>query len=591
MRVSVPFLLLPPLLFPFVTGCGAGAAAPSKPAVVFPTRAELAVLPSRQPRPEAFGASDVAADTWAVEEPPAGATSYDDRSPVGELARDAQRPHGAHVVLSAPLRCAAHELARFYLAHRGFPNDSLRRFIVGRCGGDAPAVTPVAWLVDGPSAAKDGEIIAHARANLGPLLEKELAAGDHDLGLALARDGGRAVIMGVVARRDAVLEPGARSVDPSRRITLRGVSHRDLAAVTGLTNQGEFGVARCEENPRVPPPKFEVTCELAKGDKWAWVELLGRQKGKMLQEPLADVLVYEGDGAGVAYTARSYGPPAPVRSPGDLTTAMLDRLNAVRVRAKLAPLALAAKQSLENPRLAGTLFDASLQGDAGTADRAAIGLLAGWDVEGGTIRDGYFFLGAAAPTRDATVWLDAALERPIGRIALLDPGVRQIAIGPVVPGDAPALGAAVTTYALFESEDHSAEEAQFLWRVTGAREARGLPAPVRVGGLEEMHTESSEVLLRGKAPMAALQDLLQVVVERTGSSVRGYVIETTDPAHVEVPAELLSDGPLHVVVGVTHHRAPDAAWGQYVIFVLVVDGAKTTPRTAANGDPVAVTAE
>ena len=83
--------------------------------------------------------------------------------------------------------------------------------------------------------------------------------------------------------------------------------------------------------------------------------------------------------------------------------------------------------------------------------------------------------------------------------------------------------------------------------------------------------------------MAALDDLLQAAVARSGATVRGYVIETTDPAHAEVPEDLLKDGPLHVLVTVTHHRAPDAAWGQYVIFVLVVDGAATTPRTTARG--------
>jgi hypothetical protein len=358
---------------------------------------------------------------------------------------------------------------------------------------------------------------------------------------------------------------------------------RDVATVSGFVNRGDSGVARCRENLLVHAPKFELTCELAPGDSWAWVEVAGRKKGQMLEDLLADVLIYEGDGSKVTYAPRSFGTPAPVTTPGELTNGILQGLNAVRLRAKLAPLTLAAKQSEENTRLAGTLFDASLRGDMTTANRAAIGLLAGWDVEGGVIRDGYFFLGAAAPTRDATVWLDAAIERPIGRMALLDPGVRQIAIGPAIPGDAPALGAAVTTYALYESDDHPAEEAAFMTKLIAAREGRGLSAPVRVGGFEDMTEQAKEVRLTGKAPMAALRDLLAAAVERSGAGVRGVVIETTDPAHVDVPEDLLQEGPLHVLVTVTHHRAPGAAWGQYVIFVLVVDGRATTPRTTARG--------
>jgi hypothetical protein len=267
----------------------------------------------------------------------------------------------------------------------------------------------------------------------------------------------------------------------------------------------------------------------------------------------------------------------------------LDRLNAVRRSAKLRPLMLAAKQSQENARVAGTIFDASITGDAQTRDRAVIGLLAGWDVEGGTIRDGHFFLGAAAPTRDATAWLDAAIERPIGRLALLDPVARQIAVGPAIPQDAPALGAAVTTYALFESDDHAADERQFFRALAAARAARGLPPPKRVGGMDEVRAELADVLRRGKQPMAALSDLLRVAVSRTRSSVNGYVLETTDPSHVDFPPALLRAGLLDVVVAVTHHRAPGAAWGQYVIFVLILDDTKTTPVQMANTQERTVT--
>jgi hypothetical protein len=570
------------LFLALTTGCGASNA-PSRPAVVFPTRAEIALLPSQKPPAAAFGASDAVSDTWTVEEAPAKTASYDDSSPVGELAREVQSQHGLTVSLSAPLRCASRELARFYLQHRAFPNDSLRRFIVSRCGGDAAMASPVAWFIDAPPSMAEKEIVARGRAELIDYLAKQLGAGGaHDLGIGIARDQKRAVIIGLVARKDVELEAGPRSVDGQRRITLRGVAHRDVATITGLVNRGEFGVARCQENLRVVAPKFELTCELAPGDPWAWVEIAGRKKGEMLEGGLADVLIYEGDGTNVTYAPRSFGPPAPVSSADDLTRGILGGLNAVRARAKMAPLSLAAKQSEENTRLAGTLFDAGLRGDSKTVNRAAIGLLAGWDVAGGIIRDGYFYLGAAAPTRDATAWLDAAIEQPIGRMALLNPEVRQIAIGPAIPADAAALGAAITTYALYESDDHSAEEAQFMSKVIAARANRGLPKPVRVGGFEDMNVQSKEVRLAGKAPMAALQDLLQAAVDRSGATVRGLVIETTDPAHVDVPGDLLTDGPLNMLVTVTHHRAPDAAWGQYVIFVLVVDGAATTPRTSAS---------
>jgi hypothetical protein len=592
MRTSRPrsTLLLPTLalsLVPFATGCGAGIGgtgpvAPSKPAVVFPTRAELARVPAQAPRVDAFGTSDIVADTWTIEDPIPAAAPYDDASPVGSLARQLQSAHGSSVRLSVPLRCASREIARFFVKRRGLPDEGLRRFIVARCGGDAPLVAPAAWGIPAAPSISDADIVARGSADITRLVAKQLERGDHELGVAMVREAGMAAIVAVVAPKSVDLEPGSRAVDATRKMVLRGTARRDVASVFAFANRGDFGVSPCEENRRVEAPKFEVTCELAEGDAWAWVEVVGSRKGQVLQEPLADVIMVEREGAGVTYTARSLGAPAPVASGAEFTSALVDRLNGVRRTAKLTPLLLAAKQSAENARVAGTIFDASIEGDAATVDRAAIGLLAGWDVEGGTIRDGHFFLGAVAPTRDATAWLDAALERPIGRLALLDPVAKQIAVGPAIPGDAPALGAAVTTYALFESDDHTADERQFFRALTAARAARGVAPPERVGGIDEVRAELADVLRNGKEPMAALNDLLQVAVNRTGSNVNGYVLETTDPAHVEIPEALLRAGPLDVVVAVTHHRAPGAAWGQYVIFVLIVDSAKTTPvQTAA----------
>jgi hypothetical protein len=82
-----------------------------------------------------------------------------------------------------------------------------------------------------------------------------------------------------------------------------------------------------------------------------------------------------------------------------------------------------------------------------------------------------------------------------------------------------------------------------------------------------------KVQREGKAPMAALDVAMQVAVERTGQGVRGYSLETNDLDKVEVPGVLLTPGPLRVMVGVTHHRAKGAAWGQYVVLVVILGAA------------------
>jgi hypothetical protein len=79
-------------------------------------------------------------------------------------------------------------------------------------------------------------------------------------------------------------------------------------------------------------------------------------------------------------------------------------------------------------------------------------------------------------------------------------------------------------------------------------------------------------MTEGQAPMAALDATMQLAVDRTGQGVQGYVLETNDVDHADVPAQLLRGGPLHIVVGVTHHRVEGAAWGQYVVLVVVLGG-------------------
>jgi hypothetical protein len=560
-------------------GCAPAASyAPSQPAVVFPTRTELAKIRAAPAAPEAFGGGDVAVDSWSFDSLPAGdGAAYDDASPWGDLARELVKAHAATTTLSEPLRCAAREIGRFQMQHGGLPTESLRRFMAARCGSSAVGASPVVW--QGAVAASVGAdaLVAKNRAAIAKLFDEKLSAGHHLVGLAASRSESHAAIVVVVANDEARLEATSRSVDARRRVTLRGAARAELTEIGALINRGDAGTARCEPDPLVEPPRFAVTCELAEGDRFAWVDVYGRTRGHMLMREIAGTLVYEGDGRDVAYASKHAGPPAPVTAPKELARAIVDGVNRVRRQAKLEPLAIAAKQSEEDERLVGTLLNASYGvGDEDAADKAALGLLAGWEV-GGVIRTGSFFVGAVSPTRDATAWVDYALERPLARVVLLDPAARRIAVGPAVPAGTEALGAVVTTYALFESDDHTRDEARFVERLAAARTARGLPAPVRVRGFDTIARETDLVLREGKVPMAALDDMMRAVVARTGSSVRGYVLETSDLEATEIPRQLLGAGPLRAVVAVTHHRVAGAAWGQYVVFVIVL-----APTTATD---------
>ena len=76
-------------------------------------------------------------------------------------------------------------------------------------------------------------------------------------------------------------------------------------------NRGEVGTAPCPPDPQVRPPRFALTCELAPGDPFAWVEILGRKRGELLLHELAETIITEGDRSAIAYAARHVARPRP----------------------------------------------------------------------------------------------------------------------------------------------------------------------------------------------------------------------------------------------------------------------------------------
>jgi hypothetical protein len=564
-------------------GCvGGGAAAVSQPAVVFPSHEELDRLPARAPAPEAFAADAVVVDTWTFESvPEPDATAYDDTSPWGDLLREQVKAHSQTVALSPSLLCTARELARFAAKKQAAPAESLRRFMAARCGVVTSALMPFVSTSSVSPTIPDQELASEFRKQIAQVFDQHLNERHFLVGLAAARDGMNASIALAIAEDDVRLEPGSRAIDGKHEVTLRGGVRGDFVEIGGLVNRGDAGAAHCASEDGVRPPQFSVHCELDASDAFAWVEIVGRKKDGYLLHEIASTIVYAGDGHQIAYAVRHLGPPAPAATAKDLSAQLLERLNGARRAAKLAPLTLAVKQSAQNARLAGTLVDAMVSKDDGSAEQAALGLLAGWDVDGGLIRNGNFFVSVVAPEHDASAWLDFALELPLGRTALLDPDARQIAVGPAIPEGVTGVGAAVTTYSFFQSDDHAADEERFFDRLKEARIAAGVPAPVRVTGLETMRSECAQVMRGDKPPMDALQELMNTVAARTGRPVHGYVFETSDPTRVAVPPQLLAAGPMEVIVGVTHHKARGAAWGQYVVFAILLGG---TPQMTASSE-------
>ncbi len=549
-------------------------AGPSRPSVVFPPQGELDKLPSLPAPADAFALEAAAVDHWSpAANVPDSAAGYDDRSPWGEFSRTVVSSHGDTVRLSPALRCAASEVARFYVQTHALPTESLRRFLVARCGGSSPDTTPIVVGLDAPADVTDAALFDRVRDTMRRATETHLSGDRHRvLGLATSREQGRFAVAAVIGTDDVELEPAPRTADESRRVVVRGKLRVPGVDVLALINRGDYAATRCLRDERVRLPAFAVSCPLDEGDKAAWMQILVRRDGRLMNDGVADLLVSEGNPTPLEYHPRVSGPPAEVRNAAGFASTLLGALNRVRAQGKLAPVSTAARQSLQNARLAGTLIDASVKGRSSEADGIALGLLAGWDVDG-TIRGGGLLMAVVAPTRDAMAWLDFALERPVGRTVLLDPDAGRIAIGPALPpGGAPALGAVVTTYALFESPDHERDASDVLARVAAARKALGRPALRALGAERDLAAQAQLVLAGEREPYEALDRAMQTAVNRVVGRISGFCVESSDLGRAPIPDEVLRAPEGAVAVYVTHHRVQGAAWGQFVVFYLLAEG-------------------
>ena len=218
-------------------------------------------------------------------------------------------------------------------------------------------------------------------------------------------------------------------------------------------------------------PRFRLRCKLASDDETAWIEIFRVQEGRVLTDSIGSVLARARPDVQLKYEAAP-GSGRRVKSAAEVRQELVLALNQARAKAGMGSLQIAEAQAYSNEQLAPVFFRAQKQADV--TDAIALGLLAGWDVQG-TIRDGNFYAWLEGGTTDAHQLLDAVLERPLARSVLLDPEARQIAIGAALGAKGHGLRALITTYEFFRSNDGELASKKLLERIVRERRGRGLP--------------------------------------------------------------------------------------------------------------------
>ncbi|MDF2694228.1 MAG: hypothetical protein K0S65_2611 [Labilithrix sp.] len=465
---------------------------------------------------------------------------------------------GGGLRFTRELRCVARELGRLRAENGADADERIEHFIVGACGLSTTAGVATFHLTgDVPANVSDEQLLDAWKGQLTvPPAFKGRTAGAW-----VTRKGTHAILMLVAAQYESDVVVSAAA--PTGKVTVQGTAPPDAEQVLALVNQGQSGVGHCEPDRGVALPRFTFTCTMNDGDPWAWIEVATRKSGRVLLRPTAIVVARRDPRAPLEITRTAISSPAPPN--GTIESAVLEGINEARTNAKLGTVTLAPKQATVNARVAPHFFNAEVSGDGRTGETVALGLLAGWDVEG-TIRKGNFFGTMLTGTKDPARWTEYALEHPLGRLSLLEPDARQIAIGVAPPDDVGGIGAVVTTYAFFGNENHQANSARVMARLGEERAARKLAAPTALGDLPTLVTEARLVNAGQREPMAALGHALDAESQRLGQSMRGWVIVTNDLDDLPFPKELLAPGPLSVRVVVTHYRPEGAAWGAYLIY-------------------------
>ncbi|MGK3999428.1 hypothetical protein [Sorangium sp. So ce1024] len=557
-----------------LSACASAAPVPSRPAAEFPSHAALKAI---EAKPAALPAlpREVAVDgSWAPEDAPpvlAGDEAWEPAGAWDAAFRDAVSGAERPPRVIRALSCTARELGRFMLEHKAPPPESLRRFMSAACGSmnDVGGYAFVGGEV--PPTETDEEVLARWGGGFRERVAAAIQGGAQVAGFSFERREGRAVATAVFAAEDAQFKPFSPVPDARGEVTIEGRMTRPAEQVSAYVNRGRAGVAACDVDLSVQRPAFRVICRPDPADRSAWIQLVYTAPKRVLATPFAQVLARRAGEAPV-YQDDAHAGSRPVASADEFTRAVLEQLNAARASVGLRPVTLAARESATAARLAPHYFAAALgQGEKPDADVIALGLLAGWEVEG-TIRGGSFVSSYSPRGLDAGRWLSAALEMPMGRLTLFAPDIEQVALGPLVTRGPDGLGAVVTGYRFHHGSDHTADVNLLLTRVIEARRRMGMSAPKRLAALEGAMKEELALVHAGASDTrSALDAVMQSAVQQFGRNMRGFAIETTSLDTLELPPELLRQRALHLDIGVTHHRPKGAAWAQYVILVVFAD--------------------
>lgn len=485
--------------------------------------------------------------------------------------------------LTNAMSCVAKAIGEFYLEHKAPPDMSVERFYLAVCGNLVPDVRVGYVTLDVPASVPDDELFKNGGPKFEPLLGKYLLPNTTHAGFWFGRKGNQVISLVVSAKEEATIKSPTLTPNEQGDVVIEGRVNQAAQSLSGYINQGTSKAVMCAVDMSVPRPDFRIVCPMDPKDDVAWVQLFSLPPQRALGTVFLQALAKRTPEVVPRYAAVKYGAPAIVKTPEEFTNVVFDSLNKARKSAGLNAVKMAKGESVTAAKVAPHYF-ASAYGteEPRNADIIALGLLAGWDVQG-MIRDAHF-VSTTATTMDANRWLAMALEMPMGRHTLFAPEMDEVALGPAILSEQGVTGALAIGYRFHRGADHSNDKAFLFSRVIQARQSMGLPEPKRLLNYGPIIDEELAQLNAGKlTPRDAMNNIVQRSVESTNLGTRALMVQTSSLQELQLPDEILRKKTLRMDIGVTHFKAPGAAWAQYAIVVVFVDD-----QIVADSDQVAL---
>ncbi|MEZ4428492.1 MAG: hypothetical protein R3A51_12500 [Nannocystaceae bacterium] len=563
------------------TGCilaallGASACASSgEGAPLFPTAREIASL-AKEPAPSSarvFADMPVFVDRWTLQGPlpeVTSALSYAGDEPLAVRARQLAAPRGGRVTES--MQCVARQYGAFFLAHGGSPPDDLKHFIAARCGAPVSevAVRYVMRTLPAGAAPPDAsewgalEVLRSATASVGRDDELGVWAGTQDQKYALVF---------VTGRSEVALEPTPIVGGEGGFVELRGRIRRPVGWIQAYATRGEYDYRVCRpiDGAAFGERDFAMRCPVASDDSLAMIEVVAAEPERVLGRTILRVAVSPDGSAPDSFAPRpSRSRASDSHGPGDLLAA----INELRGGLRLDPLKNEARQSALVDSLIPHFLAARAEPDGeDTREKIALGMMAGWEVEG-FIRDSSFLVLRSHASRSMDRAVAEALSSPFARAILLDPEARSIALATRASDVNEAVASMLFTYEFFDRMDYKAEESAFVVELNAQRRARGLKPIVHVIGAEprEILGRGVRTMMRGAAtPLEALNEALHTFVVQTSRNFQGAVYSThkLEGWKPRFSPELLTATDVELAIRIGHYTPAGAAWGQHVALVV-----------------------